>query len=147
MNNLFVILLSALALHPGPGTEPDLCVVESEQREGYVCSLVEYGVGEDERVRSFLLVPDGASADSPSPGLVLLHDHGARFDIGKEKLVRPLPSAPEHIRRSSGQWVRDGFDGVYFADRLAALGYVVIVPDLLYWVVRSTELCRTWSRM
>ena len=147
MNNLFVILLSALALHPGPGTGPDLCVVESEQREGYVCSLVDYNVSGDERVQSFLLVPDGASADSPAPGLVLLHDHGARFDIGKEKLVRPLPSAPEHIRRSSEQWVQDGFDGVYFADRLAALGYVVLVPDVLYWGGRSTALCQAWSRM
>ena len=147
MNSLFLLLAAALPLRLWPGTVPDLRVVESERREGYVCSLVEYNVSGDERVQSFLLVPDGASAETPVPGLVLLHDHGARFDIGKEKLVRPLASATEHIRRSSAQWVRDGFDGVYFADRLAALGYVVIVPDVLYWGGRSTELCRSWSRM
>lgn len=141
------MLAAALPLRLWPGTEPGLCVVESEQREGYVCSLVEYGVGEDERVRSFLLVPDGVSAEAPVPGLVLLHDHGARFDIGKEKLVRPLASAPAHIRASAEQWVQDGFDGVYFADRLAALGYVVLVPDVLYWGGRSTTLCQAWSRM
>ena len=124
-----------------------MTVLESEQREGYVCQLVEYNVSREERVRSYLLIPDGASRRDRRAGLVLLHDHGARFDIGKEKLVRPLPSAPEHIKASADQWVADGFDGVYFGDALAAAGYVVIVPDALYWGSRSTPLCRQWSRM
>ena len=145
MNSLFVLLLSALQLWPAVAPEPS--VIEEEQREGYRCLLVEYNACEDERVRSFLLLPDGAGADTPVPGLVLLHDHGARFDIGKEKLVRPMASAPEHIRASARQWVENGFDGVYFADRLAAAGYAVLVPDALYWGDRSSELCRQWSRM
>ena len=123
-----------------------LSVLLTEQRDGYTCQLVEYEAGEN-RVQSYLLVPDGAGADDPRPGLVLLHDHGARFDIGKEKLVRPMASAPAHIRASARQWVGSGFDGVFLADSLAALGYVVIVPDALYWGGRSSVLAQKWSRM
>lgn len=123
-----------------------LSLLASEQREGYSCELVEYPVGES-HVSAYLLVPDGAGADDPRPALVLLHDHGARFNIGKEKLVRPLASAPAHIQASARQWVDDNFDGVFLADRLAAQGYVVIVPDVLYWGGRSTPLAQKWSRM
>ncbi|MCR5709299.1 MAG: exo-alpha-sialidase [Bacteroidales bacterium] len=147
MIHCLLLLLAALPLQLWPSVEPQMTVLESEQREGYICSLVEYNAVGPERVQAFLLVPDGASADNPRPGLVLLHDHGARFDIGKEKLVRPLESAPPHIRASALQWVQDGFDGVFLADRLAAEGYVVIVPDALYWGSRSTGLCQEWSRM
>lgn len=147
MFRFLMILAAAVPLTTGHGTAPRMAVLESERREGYVCQLVEYNVSPQERVQSYLLIPDGADAKDRRPGLVLLHDHGARFDIGKEKLVRPLPSAPDHIRASSAQWVADGFDGVYFADRLAAAGYVVIVPDALYWGSRSTALCQQWSRM
>ena len=146
MLKILMILLAAGPLQAGRDVRPAMTVLESEQRDGYVCQLVEYNVSADERVQSYLLLPDGASRFHRRPGLVLLHDHGARFDIGKEKLVRPLPSAPEHIRASAEQWVADGFDGVYFADRLAAAGYVVIVPDALYWGSRSTPLCQEWSR-
>lgn len=123
-----------------------LSLLLTEPRDGYTCSLVEYTV-EESRVPAYLLVPDGASALEPRPALVLLHDHGARFDIGKEKLVRPLESAPEYIKKSARQWVDSGFDGVFLADRLAALGYVVLVPDALYWGGRSSALARRWSRM
>lgn len=146
LKGILMVLLAAGPLQAGRSVRPEMTVLESEQREGYTCQLVEYNVSRDERVRSYLLVPDGAGKSDRRPGLVLLHDHGARFDIGKEKLVRPLQSAPEHVRKSAKQWVDDGFDGVWFADRLAAAGYVVIVPDALYWGSRSTPLCQEWSR-
>ena len=136
--------LIALALrHNGKG----FTVIEQEQRNGYSCRLIEYNVSPDEKVQSYLLIPDGASARDRRPAIVMLHDHGARFDIGKEKLVRPVASAPENIRLSAQQWADDNFDGVYFAERMAKLGYVVIVPDMLYWGSRSTPLCQKWSRM
>lgn len=145
--NLLLSLLALLQLTLWQAVEPRVKVLDEERREGYVCRLIEYNAVGPERVQSYLLVPDGASVASPRPGLVLLHDHGARFDIGKEKLVRPLDSAPAHIKASSRQWVDDGFDGIYLADRLAAAGYVVIVPDALYWGSRSSVDCRRWSRI
>lgn len=146
MKRIIVPLVLAIVACIACRQEGAYKVIESEQRDGYSCQLIEYSVGDGELVRSFLLIPDGAKAGAGLPGLVLLHDHGARFDIGKEKLVKPLPSAPENIKRSAQQWTSN-FDGVYFGDKLASLGYVVIVPDQLYWGGRSTELCQQWSRM
>lgn len=127
---------------------PGLKVLEVDVRDGYSCLLVEYDTLAGDTVRSYLLLPDGAGTDGMRyPALVLLHDHGARFDIGKEKLVRPLPSAPDHIKRSSKQWVDDNFDGIYFGDALARSGFVIMVPEQLYWGGRSTESCQEWSRL
>ncbi len=147
MHAFLLLLIASLPLRLWSSVEPNTEVLATEQREGYVCKLIEYNAVGEERVQSFLLVPDTADAAAPCPALVLLHDHGARFDIGKEKLVRPMASAPGHIRASAQQWVAEGFDGVFLADRLAAAGYVVIVPDALYWGSRSTPLCRRWSRI
>jgi len=132
-----LLLLAACQRHGG------LRFLESEQRDGYTCSMVEYQGPGGDMIQVYLLEPDG---DGPFPGLVLLHDHGARFDIGKEKLVRPLASQPDHIRRSSQQWIDNHFDGVWIGDALAAAGYAVIVPDMLYWGSRSSDACRRWSR-
>lgn len=82
----------------------------------------------------------------------MLHDHGARFDIGKEKLVRPIADIlPEkendHIVISSQQWVDKNFDGVYMADMLASIGYVVLVTDALYWGERSSPDAQSWSEL
>lgn len=144
---LFILLALTAPVKVQKGPAPELSVIESEQRDGFVCQMVEYSTSKTERVRSFLLIPDGASKKSKRPALVLLHDHGGRYDIGKEKLVRPLKSAPEYIKRSSQQWIDDNFDGVYFGEKLARMGYVVIVPDQLYWGGRSTEACQRLSRM
>lgn len=146
MKTLLLLLAASLPLKLWPAVEPEMTVLATEQREGYSCRLVEYNVPDGERVQSFLLVPDRASCKNPFPGLVLLHDHGARFDIGKEKLVRPLADAPDYIKVSAAEWVADGFDGVYLGDRLAQEGFVVIVPDVLYWGSRSSAKCRKWSR-
>ena len=146
MKTVLLLLTACLPLKLWPPAEPEPAVLAVEQREGYRCELITYNVTEDERVQSYLLIPDSAAPQAPCPGLVLLHDHGARFDIGKEKLVRPMADAPEYIKASAAQWVADGFDGVYLADRLAREGFVVVVPDALYWGSRSSEKCREWSR-
>ena len=106
--------------------------VISEQRDGYVCSLVEFSTGPDERVRGYLLVPDNASATDKVPAVIMLHDHGAHFTIGKEKLVRPFGVSPE-MQEDALQWVGKCYDGVFVGDFLAQHGYVVLAVDALYW--------------
>lgn len=117
--------------------------VTGEHRDGYTVSRVMVC----DSIPAFLLVPDGASASHPAPAVLMLHDHGARFDIGKEKLVRPLASAPDHIKASADQWIHTNFEGVYVGDSLCSLGYVVLVPDALYWGERSNPLAQTWSEL
>ncbi len=143
----------------GKSVRPKLTILAKEQRDGYECRLVEYSVGDKtvdgkkgERVKGYLLIPDDASWLEKKPAVLMLHDHGARFDIGKEKLVRPIDSddtigGSEYIRTSSREWIDVNFDGVYLADSLASLGYVVFVADALYWGDRSSEDAQLWSRM
>ena len=143
--------------------KPDMKVVAEEDRGDYVCQMVEYSVDDSyvndrgrkvkasERIKGYLLVPDVAEKGK-CPALVMLHDHGARFDIGKEKLVKPIADVlpkgvDDHIYRSSRQWLDKYFDGVYVADSLAALGYVVFVSDALYWGERSSAETQRWSEL
>lgn len=136
----------------GRSVRPKMYTLAVEYREGYECHMVEFAVEERERINAFLLIPEEASKKTPQPALLLLHDHGARFDIGKEKLVRPMSDRlPEgdkdHIYKSSRQWIDKNFDGVYLADSLASLGYVVLVADALYWGDRSSADAHRWSEL
>ena len=114
----------------------------SEERDGYSVHLVSIG-----EIPAYLLVPAGADAEHPGPAILMLHDHGARFDIGKEKLVHPLADSPDYIKKSAGQWVDKNFEGVFLGDSLCSLGYVVLVPDALYWGGRSCEEAQRWARL
>ncbi|MGW0709840.1 dienelactone hydrolase family protein [Streptomyces sp. NPDC002643] len=92
-------------------------------RESVTLSLTRYG-----RVRAALLTPHGSG---PFPAVLLLHDHGAKFDIGKEKLVRPWY---DDTRLASAQgWADRYFSGRFVGDELARRGYVVLVADALGW--------------
>ena len=121
-------------------------VLDSEARDGYRCELVSYRL-KSGTVTAYRLIPEGADRRHRHPALVLLHDHGARFDIGKEKLVRPMTSAPENVKLSSAEWVEQHFDGAWYGDSLASRGYVVLVPDMLYWGGRCSPAARKWSRV
>ncbi|MEY9489431.1 dienelactone hydrolase [Streptomyces calvus] len=92
-------------------------------RQSVTLSLTRY-----ERVRGSLLTPHGRG---PFPAVLLLHDHGSKFDIGKEKLVRPRDDDP---RLASAQaWADRYFDGRFVGDELARRGYVVLCLDALGW--------------
>lgn len=147
----------------GRSVRPDMVVVAEEDRGDYVCKMVEFTVDDSyvnargrkirssEKIKGYLLVPDTAE-NGRCPALVMLHDHGARFDIGKEKLVRPIAGVlpygtDDHVYRSSEQWTHKYFDGVHLADSLAASGYVIFVTDALYWGERSSAEAQRWSEL
>lgn len=92
-------------------------------RETVTLSLTRYG-----RVRGALLTPHGTG---PFPAVLLLHDHGARFDIGKEKLVEPWYD--ESRLPSARAWADRYFSGLFVGDELARRGYVVLAVDALGW--------------
>ncbi|MFE9437503.1 dienelactone hydrolase family protein [Streptomyces sp. NPDC006602] len=98
------------------------------QGDGYTRELVTLSLTSYERVRGTLLTPHGTG---PFPAVLLLHDHGARFDIGKEKLVRPWY---DDTRLASAQaWADKYFSGRFVGDELARRGYVVLCLDALGW--------------
>jgi dienelactone hydrolase len=83
-----------------------------------------------------LLVPKGAG---PFPAALMLHDHGGKFDIGKEKLIEPWGAAPLDAERhaASQAWAIKYFSGRYPGDALAERGYVVLAVDALGWSDRG----------
>ncbi|MEV5319061.1 dienelactone hydrolase family protein [Streptomyces sp. NPDC052687] len=92
-------------------------------REPVTVSLTRWA-----RVGGALLTPHGRG---PFPAVLLLHDHGSRFDIGKEKLVRPRDD--EARRASAAQWARRCYGGRFVGDELARRGYVVLCLDAPGW--------------
>ena len=82
-----------------------------------------------EPVPALYLRPHGAG---PHPAVLVLHDHGARFDIGKEKLIRPLQA-----NASAEAWAQRYFGGQFVGDNLAQAGFAVLAIDALGWGERS----------
>lgn len=115
-------------VQPAPD-DYDMKVVDSEQREGYRALKVEFNISRWTRVPAYLLVPDG---DGKFPSVVMLHDHGAHFLIGKEKMVRPFNDDPAIIS-DADSWVEKCYDGRYVGDYFARNGYVVLSVDALFW--------------
>lgn len=80
-----------------------------------------------------MLVPKG---EGPFPAVLLLHDHGARFDIGKEKVIQPW-DVPQQRLESAKEWVEVAYGGRWIGDELAKRGYVCFCTDALNWSDRG----------
>ena len=108
---------------------------DCERREGYEARKIHFNVSAWCRIPAYLLVPDGKG---PFPAIVLLHDHGAHFSIGKEKMVRPFHVA-EPVRADAESWAARCYDGQFVGDLLARNGYVVLAIDALFWGERGRK--------
>lgn len=103
-------------------------VIAEQDRGSYVARQVVFNLTANSRVRALLLVPKGAGKH---PAALMLHDHGGRFDIGKEKIIEPFGDEPRH---AAGKiWADKYFSGRWPGDALAARGYVVLCADALGW--------------
>ncbi|GAA2893401.1 hydrolase [Actinoplanes cyaneus] len=117
-----------LLWQPADRTPFDVEVVDEQPGEGYRRRQVIFNVTRHSRVRATMLVPDGRG---PFPAALLLHDHGAKFDIGKEKVIEPWY---DETRRASAQaWSVKYFSGRFIGDVLARRGYAVLAVDALGW--------------
>jgi len=120
----------------------DMQICAEEQREGYTAYKIEFNISAWTRVTAYLLVPGNSSLfplpSSHFPAILLLHDHGAHFAIGKEKMVRPFAVSQE-IADDAQVWVDKNYEGVFFGDYLAANGYVVLAVDAQLWGERSRK--------
>jgi dienelactone hydrolase len=103
-------------------------VIDEQPRDGYRQRQVLFNVTRHSRVRATVLLPDGPG---PFPAALLLHDHGSKFDIGKEKMIEPWYD--ETMRASALPWVDRCFEGRFVGNELAARGYAVLAVDALGW--------------
>ncbi len=121
-------------LSPAP-KEYNISVVATERRGNYEARKIRFNLSEWYRVPAYLLVPDG---DGPFPAIVMLHDHGAHFSIGKEKMVRPF-GVSEKVLVDAEDWATRCYDGQYAGDYFAQHGYVVLSIDALFWGERGRQ--------
>lgn len=110
-------------------TKPfDAKQIASEDRGSYTAEKLSLNITDDNRIAALMLTP---KTPGPHPAIVLLHDHGSKFDIGKEKLIRPWGNAEQ--RASAQAWADKFFTGRFIGDELAKRGYVVIAIDSPGW--------------
>ncbi len=128
-------LAEEMLLPPPRSNSYDMVILESEKRDGYTAHKIEFNLTKYSRVKGYLLVPDG---DGPHPGIVALHDHGAHFTIGKEKMVKPF-GVDQAILDDSDAWADNLYEGQYVGDYLAQNGYVVLSTDALMWGERGCK--------
>lgn len=103
-------------------------VIAEQDRGSYVARQVVFNLTAESRVRALLLVPKAAGKH---PAALMLHDHGAKFDIGKEKLITTWNDPAREA--SSKAWAEKSFSGRLPGDALAQRGYVVLAVDALGW--------------
>ncbi|WP_305783766.1 dienelactone hydrolase family protein [Symbioplanes lichenis] len=117
-----------LLWQPEDRTPYDVEIVDDQPRDGYRRRQILFNVTRHSRVRATMLVPEGSG---PFPAALLLHDHGSKFDIGKEKLIEPWY---DETRRASAQaWAARYFENRFVGNELAARGYAVLAVDALGW--------------
>jgi len=109
-------------------------VLASEPRKGYRVSHLELTLGRYRRTGALLAVPEGPG---PFPAALVLHDHGAFFEIGKEKVLEPLSGHPK--ARMARDWVDRNYEGTFIGDELARQGWVVLATDALGWGDRALD--------
>lgn len=123
-------------MDPAPPVVPyDMKVLATEKRKGYEVQKIVFNVSGYSRVPAYLLVPEGKG---PFPAVLLLHDHGAHFTIGKEKMVRPF-GVSDVVMKDADNWCKICYDGQYVGDYLAENGYVVLALDALFWGERGRK--------
>lgn len=107
--------------------QPQILAVED--RGAYEARKMAINLSVDTRATAYLLVPKG---EGPFPAVLALHDHGAHFSIGKEKVVRPIGESKERVQDAQ-DWVGQCYEGVFIGDELASRGYVVFAAAAAYW--------------
>ena len=128
-------VLDAMLAPPPYTTDYKMEVVAEEQRDGYKAKKLRFNLTGYSRVNAYMLVPDG---EGPFPAVVLLHDHGGHYTIGKEKMIRPFGVSPE-VLADADAWAKQCYGGQYVGDYLAAHGYVVISVDAIFWGERGRK--------
>lgn len=116
-----------------PRVPYDAVVLAEQDRGSYLVRKVVLNISGDSRVLALMAVPKSAG---PHPAVLLLHDHGARFDIGKEKVIEPF-DVPKEKLNSARDWSHSSYGGRFIGDELAKRGYVCLALDMFNWSDRG----------
>jgi dienelactone hydrolase len=93
----------------------------AKQRPGYRIELVSYEVERGDRVRAYVLVPEGVDAARPASAVVVWHQHNGEWHLGKSE---PAGLAGNPMHHTGVALVREG--------------YVVLCPDALCFEDRQS---------
>lgn len=129
------VVFDCLGPFPPTTKDFDYQIVDSEDRGNYTAYKIEFNISDWERIPAYLLRPKG---DGKFPAALMLHDHGAKFSIGKEKMVKPFRVSDE-VMKEAEEWSIACYDGTFVGDYYAANGYVVLAIDALFWGERGRK--------
>lgn len=118
---------------PPPNVPFAAITVDEQDRGTYIARKIVFNITGDSRVLAFLLVP---KSQGIHPTVLLLHDHGAMFDIGKEKVIEPW-NEPTKKMDTAHRWVTQCYGGKFIGDELAQRGYVCLAVGMLNWSDRG----------
>ena len=111
-------ILECLGIFPNK-VDLDLIEIEDIDKGNYIQKIVEYNVEENERVKSYLLVPKNITK---APGILAIHQHHGNWDVGKSEVVGLTN------------------DSMYsYGVDLVNRGYVVIAPDIICFEDRKDD--------
>ncbi|MEQ1407057.1 dienelactone hydrolase family protein [Neorhizobium sp. Rsf11] len=108
-------------------------VIGKWAEDGCVGQELELSFSNGETTGAYLLRPDTEAA---TPAVLLLHDHGSFFSIGKEKMIR-RPGETAGIAADIEHWITRLYGGRHVGNELARRGYTVLCADALGWGSRK----------
>ncbi len=108
-------------------------VVAEWSDDGSVGQELHFRYSNGETTKAYLLRPE---TKEKTPAVLLLHDHGSFFAIGKEKLIgRPI-EGPD-VAAEVAHWTARLYGGRHIGNELARRGYTVLCADALGWGSRK----------
>jgi len=118
----------------GPALDGEATVEEMNRSEGAgaLRLRVRAAFPTGATAEALMLLPPGAG---PHPAVLLLHDHGSAFAIGKEKVITPWDDPARAAEAVA--WQARLYDGVSLGGALAARGFAVLAADALGWGSRQ----------
>jgi dienelactone hydrolase len=120
---------------PPPKTDFDPKIISREKKDGYETQKLVLNISSFNRIPAYLLIPEGKG---PFPAIILMHDHGAHYSIGKEKVVEPV-DVPKEIYDDAKAWIGQYYEGHWVGDDFAKQGFVVLAIDALFWGERGRK--------
>jgi dienelactone hydrolase len=126
--------LSLLRAAVGPALDGEASVEEVSRREdaGGLRLRLRAAFPTGAITEALMLLPPGPG---PHPAVLLLHDHGSAFAIGKEKVVTPWDDPARAAEAVA--WQARLYEGVSLGEALLARGFAVLAADALGWGSRQ----------